>query len=163
VAHAAFSLSRWPTGLGPLQQLLYSLPSLLLSLPFSSIGPLCWPIPHVGPLWRQPACPPLLSLSDVPAPPLLSLTKWSHTPASSSTSVVAKLDSVWGNRPADLHVSQVLIEYHRQSYEGYPTKVDWSAEKRLIKNKNAIETHELDRFRPSVWRNTLLLWSIGLY
>ena len=28
-------------------------------------------------------------------------------------------------------------------------KVDWSAEKHVIKNKKAIETHELYRFRPS--------------
>ena len=34
---------------------------------------------------------------------------------------------------------------------------------RVIENKKATETQELDRFRPSVRRNTLLLWSIGLY
>ena len=55
------------------------------------------------------------------------------------------------------------IEYHRQSSEGYLTKVDWSAEMRVIENKKAIETHKLDRFRSLVWRNTLLLWSVGLY
>ena len=38
-----------------------------------------------------------------------------------------------------------------------------SHEGRLIKNKKAIETHELDRFRPPVWRNTLLMCSVGLY
>ena len=54
-------------------------------------------------------------------------------------------------------------DYRRQSSEGYPMKVDWSVEEREIKNKEAIDTHELDKFRPSVWRNTLLLWSIGLY
>ena len=62
-----------------------------------------------------------------------------------------------------LFVGVVLIEYHRQSSKGYPMKVDWSAEEHKIKNKKAIETHELDRFRSSVWCNTLLLWSIGLY
>ena len=36
-------------------------------------------------------------------------------------------------------------------------------EVRVIKNKKAIETQELDRFGPSVRRNTLLLWPIGLY
>ena len=41
-------------------------------------------------------------------------------------------------------------EYRRQSSEGYPTKVDSSVEIRVIENKKAIETHELDRFRPSV-------------
>ena len=41
-------------------------------------------------------------------------------------------------------------EYRRQSSERYPTKVDSSAEMRVIENKKAIETHELDRFRPSV-------------
>ena len=51
----------------------------------------------------------------------------------------------------------------RQSSEGYPMKVDWLAMVRVIKNKKATETQELDRFRPSPWRNTLLLWSIGLY
>jgi len=59
--------------------------------------------------------------------------------------------------------SSLSTEYRRQSFEGYPTKVDWSAEIRVIENKKATETHEFDRFRPSVWRNTLLLWSIGLY
>ena len=54
-------------------------------------------------------------------------------------------------------------EYHRQSSEGYPMKVDWSTERRVIKNKKATETHELDRFRPSIWHNTLLLWSVELY
>jgi len=34
---------------------------------------------------------------------------------------------------------------------------------RVIENKKATETHELDRFMPSVRRNTLLLWSVGLY
>ena len=34
---------------------------------------------------------------------------------------------------------------------------------RIIKNKKATETQELDRFRPSARRNTLLLWSVGLY
>ena len=34
---------------------------------------------------------------------------------------------------------------------------------RIIKNKKAIETQELDRFGPSAQRNTLLLWSVGLY
>ena len=34
---------------------------------------------------------------------------------------------------------------------------------RVIKNKKATETQELDRFRPSARRNTLLLWSIDLY
>jgi len=41
-------------------------------------------------------------------------------------------------------------EYRRQSSERYPTKVDSSAEMRVIENKKATETHELDRFRPSV-------------
>ena len=59
--------------------------------------------------------------------------------------------------------SKLSTEYRRQSSEGYPTKVDWSVEERVIKNKKATETHELYRFRPSVWRNTLLLWSVGLY
>jgi len=58
---------------------------------------------------------------------------------------------------------RLSTDYRRQSFEGYPTKVDWSIERYVIKNKKATETHELDRFRPSVWRNTLLLWSIGLY
>ena len=31
-------------------------------------------------------------------------------------------------------------EYRRQSSEGYPTKLDWSAEEREIKNKKATET-----------------------
>ena len=44
----------------------------------------------------------------------------------------------------------VSIEYRRQSSEGYLTKVDRSAEMRAIENKKATETHELDRFRPSV-------------
>ena len=60
-------------------------------------------------------------------------------------------------------LEQLSTEYRRQSSEGYPTKVDWPAERRVIKNKKATETHELDRFRPPVWRNTLLLWSVGLY
>ena len=34
---------------------------------------------------------------------------------------------------------------------------------RVIENKKAIETHELDRFGPPARRNTLLLCSIGLY
>ena len=51
----------------------------------------------------------------------------------------------------------------RQSSEGYPTKVDLSAEMREIKNKKVIETQELDRFGPSAPRNTLLLWPVGLY
>ena len=34
---------------------------------------------------------------------------------------------------------------------------------RVIENKKATETQELDRFGPSARRNTLLLWSIGLY
>ena len=34
---------------------------------------------------------------------------------------------------------------------------------RVIENKQATETHELDRFRPSARRNTLLLCSVGLY
>ena len=34
---------------------------------------------------------------------------------------------------------------------------------RVIKNKKAIETQELDRFGPSARRNTLLLWSVRLY
>ena len=34
---------------------------------------------------------------------------------------------------------------------------------RVIKNKKATEKQELDRFGPSARRNTLLLWSIGLY
>ena len=54
-------------------------------------------------------------------------------------------------------------EYRRQSSEGYPTKVDWSAVVRVIKNKKTTETQELDRFGPSARRNTLLLWSVGLY
>ena len=58
---------------------------------------------------------------------------------------------------------KVSIEYRRQSFEGYPTKVNWSIEVRVIKNKKATETQELDRFGPSVRRNTLLLWSVGLY
>ena len=33
----------------------------------------------------------------------------------------------------------------------------------VIKNKKATKTHELDRFGPSARRNTLLLWSVGLY
>ena len=33
----------------------------------------------------------------------------------------------------------------------------------VIKNKKAIETHELDRFGLFARRNTLLLWSVGLY
>ena len=33
----------------------------------------------------------------------------------------------------------------------------------IIKNKKATETQELDRFGPSERRNTLLLWSVGLY
>ena len=41
-------------------------------------------------------------------------------------------------------------EYCQQSSEGYPMKVDLSAEMRVIENKKAIETHELDMFRPSV-------------
>ena len=42
-------------------------------------------------------------------------------------------------------------------------KVDISAEVRVIKNKKAIETQELDRFGPSARRNTLLLWAVDLY
>ena len=34
---------------------------------------------------------------------------------------------------------------------------------RVIENKKATETQELDRSRPSARRNTLLLWSVGLY
>ena len=34
---------------------------------------------------------------------------------------------------------------------------------RIIKNKKATETQELDRFGSSALRNTLLLWSVGLY
>ena len=34
---------------------------------------------------------------------------------------------------------------------------------RVIENKKATETHELDRFGPSARRSTLLLWSVGLY
>ena len=34
---------------------------------------------------------------------------------------------------------------------------------RVIENKKAIEIQELDRFGPSARRNTLLLWSVGLY
>ena len=34
---------------------------------------------------------------------------------------------------------------------------------RVIENKKAIETQELDMFGPSARRNTLLLWSVGLY
>ena len=34
---------------------------------------------------------------------------------------------------------------------------------RVIENKKATETQELDRFGSSARRNTLLLWSIGLY
>ena len=34
---------------------------------------------------------------------------------------------------------------------------------RVIKNKKATETQELDRFGPSTRRNTLLLWPVGLY
>ena len=60
-------------------------------------------------------------------------------------------------------IPSVSTEYRRQSSEVYPTKVDWSVEEREIKNKKATETHELDRFRPSVWHNTLPLWSVGLY
>ena len=36
-------------------------------------------------------------------------------------------------------------------------------EVRVIMNKKATETQELDRFGPSARRNTLLLWSVGLY
>ena len=36
-------------------------------------------------------------------------------------------------------------------------------EVRIIKNKKATETQELDRFGPSASRNTLLLWSVRLY
>ena len=61
------------------------------------------------------------------------------------------------------YILYLSIEYRRQSSEGYPTKVDWSAEMRVIENKKATETHELDRFMPSVWCNTLLLCSVGLY
>ena len=41
--------------------------------------------------------------------------------------------------------------------------VDWSAEVRVIKNKKATEIQELDRFGASAQRNTLLMWSVGLY
>ena len=34
---------------------------------------------------------------------------------------------------------------------------------RVIKNNKATETQELDKFGPSARRNTLLLWSVGLY
>ena len=34
---------------------------------------------------------------------------------------------------------------------------------RVIENKKATKIHELDRFGPSAQRNTLLLWSVGLY
>ena len=34
---------------------------------------------------------------------------------------------------------------------------------RVIENKKATETQELDRFRPLARHNTLLLWSVGLY
>ena len=34
---------------------------------------------------------------------------------------------------------------------------------RVIENKKAAETQELDSFEPSARRNTLLLWSVGLY
>ena len=40
------------------------------------------------------------------------------------------------------------------------------AEEREIRNKKAIETHELDMFSISyhmILRDTLLLWSVGLY
>ena len=37
------------------------------------------------------------------------------------------------------------------------------AEMRVIKNKKATETQELDRFGLLARHNTLLLWSIGLY
>ena len=36
-------------------------------------------------------------------------------------------------------------------------------EVRVINNKKATETQELDRFGPSARHNTLLLWSVGLY
>ena len=36
-------------------------------------------------------------------------------------------------------------------------------EMRIIQNKKATETQELDRFELSTERNTLLLWSVGLY
>ena len=49
------------------------------------------------------------------------------------------------------------IEYRRQSFEGYLTKVDLLAEKRVIENKKATKTQELDRFGLSAGRNTLLL------
>ena len=42
-------------------------------------------------------------------------------------------------------------------------KVDLSVEMRVIENKKTTETQELDGFGPSARRNTLLLWSIGLY
>ena len=58
---------------------------------------------------------------------------------------------------------QLSTKDARQSSEGYPTKVDLSAEVRVIKNKKATETQELDRFGLSTQRNTLLLWSVGLY
>ena len=60
------------------------------------------------------------------------------------------------------HGLYVSTEYYRQSSEGYPTKVDWSVEMRVIENK-ATKTQELDRFGPSARRNTLLLWFVGLY
>ena len=40
----------------------------------------------------------------------------------------------------------VSIEYRRRSSEGYPTKVDRSAEMRVIENKKVTETQGLDRF-----------------
>ena len=57
---------------------------------------------------------------------------------------------IWKQHAYPYLARQLSIEYHRQSSEGYPMKVDWSAEMRVVENKKATETHELDRFRPSV-------------
>ena len=42
-------------------------------------------------------------------------------------------------------------------------KVDLLAEVRIIKNKKAIETQELDRFGLLARCNTLLMWYVDLY
>ena len=71
--------------------------------------------------------------------------------------------STWKQHAHPYLARQLSTEYHRQSSEGYSMKVDLSVEMRVIENKKSIETQELDRFGPSARRNTLLLWSVGLY
>ena len=54
-------------------------------------------------------------------------------------------------------------KYARQYTEGDPHDGRLIGGMRETKNKKATEIQELDMFGPSARRNTLLLWSVGLY